>query len=263
MTKLNKKPSKFLVLLEGRAFFELGTFYATQRILKKVTPMGDGHPVLVMPGFMASDKSTKPLRSFLKKKGYAAYGWDLGRNLGRLSYNEILQQRIRDLVEKHGQKVSLVGWSLGGIYARLLANVMPDHIRQVITMGSPFRVLNRRSNAHWLYERINNEKAGNVAAEIAHLVEKLPPVPFTAIYTKTDGVVAWDNSIEEQESSIAQNIRVEGSHCGLGHNAMVLYCIADRLAQPEHHWQKFSFTGQGCKKFFYPGYWQEEWGLAF
>lgn len=263
MTTFNKKPSKLLVLLEGRTFLELGTFYATQCLLEKETPMGDGHPVLVLPGFLASDKSTKVLRAFLKKKGYAAYGWDIGRNLGRLSYNEALQQKILDLTEQHGQKVSLIGWSLGGVYSRLLANLMPEHIRQVITLGSPFRTLNRRSNVHWIYERINKEKAGNVAAEIAHLVEKLPPVPFTSIYTKTDGVVAWDNSIEIEESPIAQNIQVEGSHCGLGHNAVALYCIADRLAQPADDWRRFSFTRQGYKKFLYPDYWREEWGFAF
>lgn len=261
MANNTKKPSKLLVLLEGRAFFELGSFYATKRLLKKVTPDGDGHPVLVLPGFMASDASTKPLRSFLTQKGYAVHGWEMGRNLGRLAYNEILQQKIRDLSHQYGKKISLIGWSLGGIYSRLLANVMPEYIRQVITMGSPFRNLNRRSNAHWLYEKIHDEKAGNVAKEITHLVEKLPPVPFTAIYTKTDGIVSWDNSIEVQESDMAQNIRVEGSHCGLGHNPIVLFCIADRLAQAEQDWQKFSFSS-GYQKFLYPQYWEESWGLA-
>lgn len=263
MKKTNKKqaPSKFLLLFEGRALWELGSFYATQPLLNKSTPPGDNHPVLVLPGFFASDKSTRPLRRFLDKKGYQTYGWGLGRNLGRLEYQEKLVDKLAKIQTKHQRKVTIIGWSLGGVYARILANLNPEKVRQVITLGSPFRNLTRRSNAHWLYEYINKEKAGNVPQEVISLVEQKPDVPFTALYTKTDSIVSWQNAIEKETSYYSQNIHVLGSHCGLGHNPMVLYVIADRLSQAENNWHPFEFK-EHLSKYFYPDFWQSKIKLA-
>ena len=133
-----RPPSKTLMFLEGRAISELGAFLGALPLLS-LAPRGDGHPVLVLPGLVASDASTRPLRSFLKNRGYAASGWRQGRNLGlRPGVQHAMTDLVKELSDTHGRKVSLVGWSLGGLYARQLAKMMAEHVRQVITLGSPF-----------------------------------------------------------------------------------------------------------------------------
>ena len=133
-----KKPSFFWLITEiGRAVTEMGisipfrSFYGN-------TAEGDGHPVLVLPGFMASDVSTKPLRKFINRLGYTAYGWDLGRNVAKLKFLTDLGKRVDEIYEEHGEPITLIGWSLGGVFARQLAKANPYQIRQIITLGSPF-----------------------------------------------------------------------------------------------------------------------------
>src|SRR5436305_5669691 len=117
-------PSKTLMLLETRAIHEFGAFLGALPLLT-LAPRGDGHPVLVLPGLVASDSSTRPLRAFLKSKGYAVSGWRQGRNLGlRHGVQHAMVDLVRELNDTHGQKLSLVGWSLGGLYARQLAKTM-------------------------------------------------------------------------------------------------------------------------------------------
>jgi pimeloyl-ACP methyl ester carboxylesterase len=134
-----RPPSRTLLLLEGRAVQELGAFMLLRPWLA-AAPRGDGHPVLVFPGLLASDFSTQPLRGFLKQQGYAVHGWKQGRNLGlRPGVEPDMLERIEELHDRHGgRKLSLVGWSLGGIYARQLAKLLPDKVRCVISLGSPF-----------------------------------------------------------------------------------------------------------------------------
>src|SRR5260221_7607908 len=131
-------PSRTLMFLEGRALSHLGAFLGPLLLLS-LAPKGDGHPVLVLPGLVASDASTRPLRSFLNSRGYAASGWRQGRNLGlRHGVQHAMGDLVQELNDTHGRKVSLVGWSLGGLYARQLAKMMPERVRSVITLGSPF-----------------------------------------------------------------------------------------------------------------------------
>src|SRR5688572_30436577 len=133
-----RPPSKLLLLMEGRALPELAAFVASLPLLS-LTPRGDGHPVLVLPGLVASDISTRPLRGFLRNHGYAVQGWNLGRNFGpRPGVEQGMLDRIHELRKKYDRKVSLIGWSLGGVYARQLAKKLPEDVRQVITLGSPF-----------------------------------------------------------------------------------------------------------------------------
>src|ERR1700759_4896775 len=116
-----RPPSRTMMLLEGRAIHELGAFLGALPLLS-LAPRGDGHPVLVLPGLIASDVSTRPLRSFLRNRGYAVNGWGQGRNLGlRPGVQNALTDLLEELNDTHGRKVSLVGWSLGGLYARQLA----------------------------------------------------------------------------------------------------------------------------------------------
>lgn len=252
-----KAPSLMKVALEGRAWFEFGAYLASSRFLKKA-PKGDGHPVLVLPGFVASDFSTKPLRSYLKKQGYEPYDWGLGRNLGlRDGVLDGMLDRIDSIYEDHGRTVSLIGWSLGGVFARELAKLRPEQTRMVISLGSPHSGNPRASNAWRLYEYT----AGHSVEEppIETNLHKAPPVPTTSIYTKTDGVVAWENChqtkpVSPVKAKQTENIVVEGSHCGLGVNPAVVYAIADRLSQPEGRWRPFANVGTRKLFFKTPGF---------
>ena len=147
------------MFLEGRAFSELGAFLGALPLLS-LAPKGDGHPVLVLPGLVASDASTRPLRSFLKSRGYAVSGWRQGRNLGlRHGVQNAMVDLVQELNDTHGRKVSLVGWSLGGLYARQLAKMMPDRVRSVITLGSPFASGPKATNAWRVYEMASGRRA--------------------------------------------------------------------------------------------------------
>src|SRR6201995_1009713 len=142
-----RPPSRTLMFMETRAIHEFGAFLGALPLLS-LAPRGDGHPVLVFPGLMASDVSTRPLRSFLKNKDYAVSGWRQGRNYGlRPGVQHAMVGLVEELNDAHGRKISLVGWSLGGLYARQLAKMMPDRVRSVITLGSPFAGSPRSTNA--------------------------------------------------------------------------------------------------------------------
>ncbi len=245
-----KPPSRLLFALELRAFPELGGFVASLPLLTALAPRGDGHPVLVLPGLVTSDRSTVPLRSFLKGRGYATYGWALGRNYGPLpGFEDKMLDRVKKLADKHGRKVSLVGWSLGGIYARQLAKMLPDEVRGVITLGSPFNGDPRATNAWKLYEFTSGHKVDDRERHMGGAISDSPPVPTTAIYSRSDGICAWQNCVEN-DLPHTENIEVEASHCGLGHHPAVVYAVADRLAQPEGAWKKFDRSG--FKALFYP-----------
>ncbi len=236
-------PSRLLLALELRAVPEFAMMFATLPLLMASTPRGDGHPVLVLPGLITTDRATLALRSFLKSRNYAAVGWELGRNVGPLpGIEEAMVERLSRLHAEHGRKVSLVGWSLGGIYARQLAKALPDHVRQVITLGSPFNGDPRATNAWQLYERLSGRRVDDRDGHIGGPLETPPPVPTTAIFSRTDGICNWRNCME-RESETAENIEIDSSHCGLGVNPAALYAIADRLAQPEREWKKFDRGG--------------------
>jgi pimeloyl-ACP methyl ester carboxylesterase len=237
-----RPPSRTLMLLEGRAIHELGAFLGALPLLS-LAPRGDGHPVLVLPGLVASDTSTRPLRSFLKSRGYAVSGWRQGRNLGpREGVQHAMVDLVHELSDTHGRKVSLIGWSLGGVYARQLAKMMPDRVRSVITLGSPFAGSPKATNAWRIYEMASGRRADEQDPPFGGSISATPPVPTTAIFSRTDGICAWQACLNK-DGPQAENIEVYGSHCGLGHHPAVVYAIADRLAQPEGAWKKFDRSG--------------------
>lgn len=205
--------------------------------LLRRAPRGDGHPVLVLPGFFATDFSTRTLRAFLRDRGYSAHAWKLGRNLG--PNPELIAgmvERLRALRQRHERTVSLIGWSLGGVYARELARNFPSDIRQVITLASPFRDLSATSVPP-LLRRFGSRHRPENDSRRAQLGEPIP-VPATAIYSKSDGIAAWRSCLEPPGPE-SENIEVESSHLGIGHHPVVLLTIADRLAQPEGAWRPF------------------------
>lgn len=230
-----RPPRPGLLMLEGRALLEFAAFVAAYPVLKRA-PRGDGHPVLVLPGFMASDFSTRALRRFLRDRGYSAHGWKLGRNLGPTP--EIvagLGRRFSELRERYARRVSLIGWSLGGVYARELARRFPSDVRQVITLASPFRDLQATNVPRFLRRR--RQPHPNEAA-FRELLRAPLPLPATAIYSRSDAIAAWQ-SCREEDGPLSENIEVESSHLGMGHHPVVLLTIADRLAQPEGQWKPF------------------------
>ena len=238
-----RPPSRTLMFLEGRAIHELGAFLGALPLLS-LAPKGDGHPVLVLPGLVASDASTRPLRSFLKGRGYAVSGWRQGRNFGlRDGVQHAMIDLVQELNDTHGRKVSLVGWSLGGLYARQLAKMMPDRVRSVITLGSPFAASPKATNAWRVYEMASGHRADQEDdGRFGGALSETPPVPTTAIFSRTDGICAWQGCMEKT-SAHSESIEVESSHCGMGHHPAVVYAVADRLAQREGEWAPFDRGG--------------------
>jgi pimeloyl-ACP methyl ester carboxylesterase len=244
-----RPPSRLLLMMEGRALHELAVF-GTALPLLRLAPQGDNHPVLVLPGLVASDISTRPLRGFLRVHGYAAYGWNLGRNSGYFpGLERQLLHRVVNLRKHHRRTVSLVGWSLGGIFARQIAKLVPEEIRTVITLGSPFSGNPKATNAWRLYEFLSGYRVDDPGVPFVRSPAEPPPVPTTAIYSRTDGICAWQCCVEKRTAK-SENIEVHGSHCGLGHNPAAVYAIADRLAQSEGQWEPFNRTG--WRSFLYP-----------
>ena len=237
-----RPPSRTLMFLEGRAIPELGAFIGALPLLS-LAPRGDGHPVLVLPGLIASDLSTRPLRTFLESKGYTVSGWNLGRNLGlRPGLREAMVELLEKMNDVHGRKVSIVGWSLGGLYARQLAKMMPQRVRGVITLGSPFAGPPRSTNAWRIYELASGRPAEEADPRFGGSLSVAPPVSTTAIFSRTDGICAWQGC-KEKTSAQSESIEVESSHCGMGHHPAVVYAVADRLAQAEGKWRPFDRSG--------------------
>lgn len=224
-------PPLRLLLLEGRAFFEYASFIVLARLLRDL-PRGDGHPVMVVPGFGQTDATTAPMRRVLGQLGYAVYGWEQGRNLGmRPKIKDNLGRRLQDLQRRHDAKVSLIGWSLGGVYVREMARALPQSVRRVITLGSPINGHPDANNVASLFRLLNRGKDVKMDLEGFNRRRVAPPVPCTAIYSKSDGIVAWRCSMEEPASN-TESVEVRGSHSGFGFNPQVMRVIAERLALP-------------------------------
>jgi len=233
-------PSRALLLTEpGRASFEFGTFLVSAPLLRRA-PRGDGHTVLVLPGFLADDHSTLVLRNYLGSLGYTVHGWGLGRNVGPTA--EILdgmEALVVRLAASSGHPVSIVGWSLGGMFARGLGHQQPESIRQIITLGSPFRSHApigshaARSFERFAHLHVPHAELPEIDKDRAQL-----DMPVTAVYTKGDGVVAWQTCVQDPGHQ-RENVEVPGSHCGLGHNPAAMWVVADRLSQPEGTWSPF------------------------
>ena len=232
-------PSTFLALTEvHRAVAEIVSLGISRRMLDKVSPQGDGHPVMVLPGFFGDDGYSAAMRRFLERLGYASHGWGQGRNLGpREGVLESLQERVERLATHYEGPISLVGHSLGGIFARELARLMPGQIRQVISLGSPFgRGRFSGSIPARLFIALNPLEELPIDQQVLH---EAPPVPTTAIFSKGDGIINWRTALQQDGHTLTQNIQVRGSHCGMTFNPAIWFLVAERLALPAGRWQPF------------------------
>lgn len=236
-----KPPGPLLLLLETRAPWELAALMAASPVMRRMKP-GDGHGVLVFPGLGANDSTTGPMRALLRDLGYEVHGWGQGANLGpRGGVLEACRERIRSLRRDTGRPVSLVGWSLGGLYARELAKERPRDVRCVVTMGSPFTGHPRATNAWRIYEYFSGHRVDADPQQVERLREP-PPVPTTSIYSRSDGIVSWRCSVNAPGERV-ENVAVAASHCGMGLNPLALYVLADRLAQDPRNWAPFERRG--------------------
>jgi pimeloyl-ACP methyl ester carboxylesterase len=231
-----------------RAAWEYTALQLSWPTLKGKLPEGDGHPVLFFPGFLTGDSFTTVLRNCAEDKGYNTYGWDNGINMGfDEATAEHLKSRLKQVFDETGQKVTLVGHSLGGIYARELAREFPDMVRGVITMGTPFGMMDDPAAAtsdqlSRLYDFFN---PGNGKLKFEDIRERMltpPPVPTTSLYSKEDGIVDWKGALNPAGKE-AENIEVHGSHLGMAFNPMTVAAVLDRLAQPEVGWKPFDRAG--------------------
>ena len=209
----------FLAVTEPARTLLSGGALAAGLPLLQWAPRGEPHPVLVLPGLMASDASTRVLRTWLGRLGYPVVGWALGRNRGPTEETRReLPLLVDRLAREHGSPVSIVGWSMGGIYARRLAQQAPRQVRQVISLGSPIRLDGRRSSR------------GSLARPLA--------VPSTSVYSRWDGVVDC-RTCRQRPGPTSENVAVHSSHLGMGHDPAVLWVVADRLALPRDEWRPF------------------------
>jgi pimeloyl-ACP methyl ester carboxylesterase len=230
-------PSRRLLALEVRGLLDIPALLAAAPFLA-TAPRGQRQSVIVLPGLGADDRSTVVIRRFLAGLGYDVHGWNRGRNIRRADADlpAIAQQASR-LRAATGLPVSLVGWSRGGIMAREVARKIAPDIRMVITLGSPFAAPTA-SNVGTLWRLLTGEKAASPRPELMRALARSIPVPATAIYTRSDGVVAWQACLEP-EGTQSENIEVRTTHLGLGFHAPALWVIADRLAQPFGTWRPF------------------------
>jgi pimeloyl-ACP methyl ester carboxylesterase len=232
-------PNMAMLALEFRAPWEWSSVMAAWAVLQRA-PRGDAHSVIAFPGLSAGDSSTLPLRKYLDSLGYDTHGWDQGMNFGpRAGVLNACKRLINDTVQASGKPVSLVGWSLGGVYARELAKELPEQVRCVITLGTPFAGGPKATNAWRLYQltsgRDIERETGQYDLPVA------PHCPTSSIYSRTDGIVAWQASWQEPQkhNQRTENIEVHASHFGIGINAAAWWAVADRLAQDPEQWKPF------------------------
>jgi dienelactone hydrolase len=207
-------------------------------------PPGDGHPVLVLPGFLSGDMPTWPLRNFLSGIGYSTWPWGLGLNLGfstayHYDIEALIEHRLKEIyLEGHDQKISVIGWSLGGVYARELARNYPHLIRDVITLGSPINGNPSDSSITRIYSWITQMQLQDPAFQkkILESSEPVPGVPVTALYSLSDNIVPPQCAMEKP-GALTESIEVECTHTGFGFNANVFFIIAHRLAQSAQSWK--------------------------
>jgi pimeloyl-ACP methyl ester carboxylesterase len=238
-----RAPGPLLYLTEpARAAIDFGLLASSAAPLLAALPRAQtegAHPVLVLPGLGATDSSTITLREVLRRLGYQTFRWRLGRNIGPTArVTNGMPARLDALANRFGAPVSLIGWSLGGIYARHLARRAPDSVRQVITLGSPIRLARReQSRGDRLFRRYSHLHV-ETADPPLETGEGPLPVPTTSIYSPLDGIVAWRTCLNEPAPQ-AENVAVTASHLGFGHHPAVIWAIADRMALPAGQWTPF------------------------
>jgi pimeloyl-ACP methyl ester carboxylesterase len=238
----------------ARSLLDAGSLVAGFPLLR-LAPRGGRHPVLVLPGLLATDASTFTLRRWIRRLGHPVVGWDLGRNHGPTRrVVDGLPRLVDRLATEAGEPVTVIGWSLGGIFARSLALRVPHQIRQVITLGSPFGTDEASSGTtpgERAYRRLTRLHVADRIHPDHRATRRPLPVPSTSVYSRWDGIVDW-RSCRQPVGPTSENIEVRASHLGLGHHPAVLWIVADRLTQTRDGWRPFRAPGSLGRLFAVP-----------
>jgi hypothetical protein len=236
----------------GRVLLEMSSSVLLGPVLRKL-PAGDGHSVMTIPGFMGADGSTSQLRKFLNNRGYKAIPWGLGRNSSAerpgslddfLAHREQVEETIALRVEQEfiasGRKVTLIGWSLGGLYAVALAHRYPQWIRQVITLGTPYG--DPRGTALYnvmgrIYDNQVEVDEAALARWTAHTYRGgILRVPVLALHSESDGIVGKGIARCQGDPRFVTNMAVVASHVGFPFNPLVFAVIANHMVAPDKRW---------------------------
>ncbi|PQB07782.1 hypothetical protein BST83_11945 [Polaribacter filamentus] len=253
-----ESPPLFNVILETRSVVEWVSMFGIYPFIPK-HKASKNRPVLLMPPYLGNDLSTTFVRNYLKSVGFKTYKWELGVNMINSKSLPKLIEKLDEIFEKHQEKVSLVGWSGGGIFAKIIANRHPDKVEQLITIGSPvWGVKNMKTPVVRSLEFLRGRKLKERNDKFIKELEEIPDVPVTCIYTKTDGLLPWKHCMEaETLRKDIKNIEVFGSHCGMGANASVLLTVANSL--------NTNITGKKPKgimtkveSLFFPKFWEQK-----
>jgi len=246
-----KPPHRALMFLEAPRFAgELAASHALDLFAPR-RPSGEGRPVLVIPGFRANDRLTGRVRGHLMRHDFRVHGWKLGPNIGLTDpLIDGLVERFEDLHKQYDEPVSVVGWSFGGVLARWLAHTYPDDVRQIICLGSPWRAEGEKTHATAMFERARKKHGiSDRARPMMELLRGPVPVPCTAVYSKSDGIVPWAGcAVDPAITPPAENVVVRSSHVGMVANPLVLDVVVDRLCQDPDDWQAFSWRSALSRK---------------
>lgn len=206
-----------------------------RRMDREALPRGDGHPVVIFPGLATDERSTAPLHRFCESLGYPTLDWGRGFNTGPRgdldAWLDMLAQDVVALTRPYGRPASLIGWSLGGIYAREVAKRIPGKVRRVITIGTPFAGTPEQTNVAWLYRLLNGESA-TLDESLIERLRTPPDAPTTSIFSRSDGIVAWQACVQGAGHAHTEDVEIDGSHVGMGWNPDTLSIVADRLSTP-------------------------------
>lgn len=251
-------PPLFNVLLETRAITEWTSMFWLYPFIPK-HKNEKSKPILLMPPYLGNDNSTIFLRKYLKSIGFKTYKWDLGVNMINSKSLPKLIEKLDEIYEKHQEKVSLVGWSGGGIFAKIIANRYPEKVEQLITIGSPvWGVKNMKTPIVKTLEFLRGAKLRERNLKFIKELEEIPKVPITCIYTKTDGLIPWKNCMEaETYRDDIKNVEVFGSHCGMGANATVLLTVANALNANLEKAKEKSII-EKVETLFFPQFWEQK-----
>lgn len=236
----------------GRVALEAGTSVLCKGLFKTL-PEGDGHTVMTIPGFMGADGSTSMLRKFLNERGYNAVPWGMGRNASdaraesmdqfmrhRAQLEGQIAQRIEEEFHSSGRKLTVIGWSLGGLYAVALAHRYPQYIRQVITLGTPFGDP-RGTALYSVMARMNQQSNDESEESLRRWVDYTYSggelqVPVLTLYSESDGIVGKGIARCEGDPRFVTNMAVMASHVGFPFNPLVFAVIANHMVAPDQRW---------------------------
>lgn len=235
-----QRPS--LALL-GTEPFRAAMEFALQKLGKSNDAKpGDGHPVVIFPGLGGHGGSVATLREHCRALGYDAFDWGQGFNTGPQgefdAWLHALKSEVADRLAGHTQAATLIGWSLGGLYAREIGKLMAPRIRQVITIGTPFNTDADHTNVGWLFRLLSGSSSA-IDPALSRRLRTPPPLRTTSIYSRSDGVVAWQTCCHDKRSRLVHDIEVDSSHFGMGWNRDVLAAVADRLGQQPGPWRRY------------------------